>query len=145
MSDVQDSDCEDIHCPPGRDYDTFMQETAGIRQLYEAGVPFFTKEQLQDLSRQLKQAETSDKPEILIKGLEGTEETFEVKTGITRAGSEPGTEWVLYVPLDSQINIPSQTTLTITVVVKHQLSNTAPLVSSPRTGHTRWTAIVTLA
>lgn len=145
MSDVQDSDCEDIHCPSGRDYDTFMQETAGIRQLYEAGVPFFTKEQLQDLSRQLKQADTSDKPEIHIKGLEGTEETFEVKTGVTRAGSEPGTEWVLYVPLDTQINIPSQTTLTITVVAKHQLSNTAPLVSSPRTGHTRWTALVTLA
>ncbi|PIG81944.1 hypothetical protein AARAC_002262 [Aspergillus arachidicola] len=98
MSGMQESDCEDIHCPPGRDYNTFIQETAGIRQLYEAGVPFFTKEQLQDISSQLKQAETSDKPEILIKGLEGTEETFEVKTGVTRAGSEPGTEWVLKAP-----------------------------------------------
>ncbi|KAE8141823.1 hypothetical protein BDV38DRAFT_268116 [Aspergillus pseudotamarii] len=98
MNDVDGSDCEDLHSSHGRDYDTFRQETAGIRRLYEAGVPFFTNEQLQDLSRQLKQAETCEKPEIFIKGLEGTEETFEVRTGVTRAGSEPGTEWVLKAP-----------------------------------------------
>lgn len=99
MSDLEEFDCENLHSSYGRDYDTFMRETAGIRQLYEAGVPFFTKEQLLDLSRQLKQAEVSEKPEILIKGLEGTEETFEVRAGATRAGSEPGTEWVLWVAL----------------------------------------------
>ncbi|OGM49605.1 pyruvate decarboxylase [Aspergillus bombycis] len=98
MSDAQDSDREDLPSSYGRDYDTFVQETARIRKLYEAGVPFFTKEQLRDLSRQLKEAETSETREILITGLEGTQETFEVRTGVTRAGSEPGTEWVLKAP-----------------------------------------------
>lgn len=66
-----------------------MEAMARIRKLYEAGTPFFTKQSLREVSEQLQRRPLcGDK--IAVKGVDGVEVEFDVLTGETRKGFEPG-------------------------------------------------------
>ncbi|KAE8372326.1 hypothetical protein BDV26DRAFT_286050 [Aspergillus bertholletiae] len=65
-------------------YENFIRETAGIRRLYEDGVP-----------QQLKEAAESEEAEVLIEGLEDTEIIIPTNTNDVLSGTEPGTKCVV--------------------------------------------------
>ncbi|PLN83144.1 hypothetical protein BDW42DRAFT_165395 [Aspergillus taichungensis] len=62
---------------------------ARIDQLYEAGMPFFTKQSIREVSNQLQRSsQCGDK--ITVRGVDGVGVEFDVLTGETRKGFESG-------------------------------------------------------
>lgn len=65
-----------------------------IDMWYKAGKPFFTKESIGDLGKQLRcHLRRGDK--VSVKGLDGATVDFEIETGLTSEASEPHLEYVM--------------------------------------------------
>lgn len=62
-----------------------------IRDLYDAGIPFFTKEAIRDVYQQLKKPRKDQK--ISVKGLDGVFVDFEMQNGHTSPGPDPKEEY----------------------------------------------------
>lgn len=77
-------------------HETLVAEAvACLDQWYKAGVPFFTKESIRAVSKQLK-GPLIDGDTIFVKGLNGVTVEFKVATGRIRSfPQEPETEYEL--------------------------------------------------
>lgn len=67
-----------------------------IRSLYDAGLPFYTKETLREVDQQLEMA-LGVGQKILVKALNGATVDFEIESGLTLPAGEPDFEMVLCV------------------------------------------------
>lgn len=70
--------------------------TSKIRSFYDAGIPFYTKEALRDVSRQLERLSEKGQ-KVSVRGLDGSMVDFEIESGLILPAGEPDLEMVLYV------------------------------------------------
>jgi hypothetical protein len=67
-----------------------------IRSLFDAGVPFYTKEDIRNICQQLE--ELSEKGQkVSVRGVDGVMVDFEIKTGLTFEAHKPDLEFVVCV------------------------------------------------
>ena len=73
---------------------------ADIRRWYEAGMPFYTKENIRKLAQQLELAQKSQRSDgrtICIRALDGTVVDFKIESGEVLSLDKSGVERILYV------------------------------------------------
>jgi len=72
------------------------EATRKIRALYDAGIPFYTKESLREVCQQLEKCPERGQ-KISIKGVNGTMVDFEIETGRILGAADSDSESVLFV------------------------------------------------
>lgn len=75
-----------------------VEASKDLLRLYDAGVPFFTKESIRDVQRQLQKSSPGDK--LRIKGVNGEVVVWDIETGERKKygeGTSSAREFVLYV------------------------------------------------
>lgn len=70
--------------------------TAKIRSLFEAGVPFYTKEAIRNVLQQLERSGEKGQ-KVSVRGLDGVIVDFEIETGITLPADQPDLEFIVCV------------------------------------------------
>ncbi|RAK84016.1 hypothetical protein BO79DRAFT_159499 [Aspergillus costaricaensis CBS 115574] len=79
-----------------------------IQEMYDSGKPFYTKELLQDLKKQLQDARDGVIQSIRVPGLDGVIVEFPVLIGqVYPAHDEPGMEYIMYVSKTPRISYSS--------------------------------------
>lgn len=63
------------------DMERWEESSQKIRAMYDAGEPYFTKEAFREMVRQFDEAAGKPNPEASVRGFNGVEVKFEIKTG----------------------------------------------------------------
>lgn len=66
-----------------------------VNSIYNDRIPFFTKDTLQDIFRQLKKSSKKGE-KVSVKSLNGAMVDFELETGLIREANEPELEFIVY-------------------------------------------------
>ena len=70
------------------------EDNSKVLSMYDAGVPFFTKEALRDVYQQLKQA-TEYGQKVSVRALDGAVVDFKILTGYIQPRHTPDIEYVM--------------------------------------------------
>jgi hypothetical protein len=74
------------------------EATLKIRSLFDAGIPFYTKEAIRDVCQQLeKLGESESRQKVSVRGLDGVIVDFDIESGRTLPAGEPDLEFLVCV------------------------------------------------